>query len=111
DRIPYEMANPGRRAAKQLSQELFPASARMSRPRQGTEETVARIDAAGVRAFYEAHVRPAAATVVVVGGLTGVDLDALLAGTIGEWTGRTAAPLPTPPVTADDTGRVVIVDR
>jgi predicted Zn-dependent peptidase len=111
DRIPYEMANPSRRAAKQLSQELFPAAARMSRPRQGTEETVARIDAAAVRAFYEAQVRPATATAVVVGDLTGVDLDALLAGTIGEWTGGTAELLPVPPVTADDTGRVVIVDR
>ena len=76
DEIPHEMANPGRRAARQLAQELFPASARLSRPRQGTEETVARIDAAGVRAFYQAHVRPAAATAVVVGDLTGVDLDA-----------------------------------
>ena len=53
----------------------------MSRPRQGTEETVARIDSAAVRAFYEAHVRPATATAVVVGDLTGVDLDALLADT------------------------------
>ena len=105
------MANPGRRAAKQLSQELFPASARMSRPREGTEETVARIDAAGVRAFYEAHVRPATATAVVVGDLAGVDLDAVLAGTLGGWTGDAAEPVPVPPVTADDTGRVVIVDR
>ena len=111
DEIPLELANPGRRAAKQLSQELFPASARMSRPRQGTEDTVARIDAAGVRAFYEAHVRPATATAVVVGDLTGVDLDAVLAGTLGGWTGDAAEPLPVPPVTADDTGRVVIVDR
>ena len=79
DEIPHELANPGRRAAKQLSQELFPASSRMSRPRQGTEETVARIDAAGVRAFYQAQVRPAAATAVVVGDLTGIDLDAVLA--------------------------------
>ena len=47
DGIPLELANPGRRAAKQLAQELFPASARLSRPRRGTEETVARIDAAG----------------------------------------------------------------
>ena len=51
DEIPLELANPGRRAAKQLSRELFPASARLSRPRKGTEETVARIDAAGVRAL------------------------------------------------------------
>jgi len=111
DGIPLEMASPGRRAAKQLAQELFPASARMSRPRKGTEDTVARVDAAGVRAYYEAHVRPATATAVVVGDLTGVDLDAVLADTLGGWTGDTAEPLPVPPVTADDTGRVVIVDR
>ncbi|MER8067651.1 pitrilysin family protein [Streptomyces sp. NPDC094034] len=111
DEIPHETANPARRAAKQLAKELFPASSRMSRPRQGTEETVERIDSAGVRAFYEAHVRPATATAVIVGDLTGVDLDEVLADTLGAWTGDTVAPRPVPPVTADDTGRVVIVDR
>ncbi|MET8508445.1 pitrilysin family protein [Streptomyces sp. NPDC015232] len=111
DEIPHETASPARRAAKQLSKELFPASSRMSRPRQGTEETVAAIDAAAVRAFYDAHVRPAAATAVVVGDLTGVDLDRVLADTLGAWSGKPAAPRPMPPVTADDTGRVVIVDR
>jgi predicted Zn-dependent peptidase len=111
DRIPLENASPGRRAAKQLSHELFPASARMSRPRQGTEETVARIDAAAVRAFYQAHVRPATATAVVVGDLTGVDLDGILAGSLGAWTGDTAGPRPAVTTPADDTGRVVIVDR
>ncbi|MBP0461748.1 insulinase family protein [Streptomyces bomunensis] len=111
DEIPHETANPGRRAAKQLSRELFPASLRMSRPRQGTEETVARIDAAGVRAFYEAHVRPATATVVVVGDLAGVDVDQVLAETLGAWTGDAGTPRPVPAVTADDAGRVVIVDR
>jgi predicted Zn-dependent peptidase len=111
DEIPLEMANPGRRAAKQLAHELFPASARLSRPRAGTEDTVARIDAASVRAFYQAHVRPATATAVVVGDLAGIDLDAVLAGTLGGWTGDAAKPAPMPPVTADDTDRVVIVDR
>lgn len=111
DEIPHETANPGRRAAKQLSKELFPASLRMSRPRQGTEETVERIDSAGVRAFYDAYVRPATATAVVVGDLTGVDLDQVLADSLGDWTGNTAEPRPVPAITADDTGRVVIVDR
>ncbi len=111
DEIPHELANPSRMAAKQLSKELFPASLRMSRPRQGTEETVARIDAAAVRAFYEAHVRPSTATAVVVGDLSGTDLDEVLADTLGIWTGGTAEVRPVPAITADDTGRVVIVDR
>ncbi|WUT85818.1 insulinase family protein [Streptomyces melanogenes] len=111
DEIPHELANPARRAAQQLSRELFPATARMSRPRQGTEETVTRIDAAAVRAFYEAYVRPAAATAVIVGDLGATDLDAVLADTLGSWTGTPAQERPMPPVTADDTGRVVIVDR
>ncbi|MFD5816884.1 M16 family metallopeptidase [Streptomyces sp. NPDC127038] len=111
DEIPHETANPARRAAKELSKELFPKSARMARPRQGTEETVRNIDASAVRAFYEKHVRPATATAVVVGDLTGVDLDELLADTLGSWTGSSAEPLPVPPVSADDTGRVIIVDR
>jgi predicted Zn-dependent peptidase len=111
DEIPLEMASPGRRAAKQLAQELFPASARLSRPREGTEDTVARIDEAGVRAFYQAHLRPATATAVVAGDLTGVGLDAVLAGTLGGWTGDAAKPVRIPPVGAGDTGRVVIVDR
>ena len=110
DEIPLEMANPGRRAAKQLAQELFPASARLSRPRAGTEDTVARIDAAGVRAFYQAHVRPAMATAVIVGDLTGVDLDAVLAGRSADGPATRPGRCPTPG-SAGDTGRVVIVDR
>ena len=111
DGIPIELADPGQRAARQLAQELFPASARMSRPRKGTEDTVARIDAAAVRAFYTAHVRPATATAVVVGDLAGIDLDEMLAGSLGGWTSDRAEPLPMPPAPADNTGRVVIVDR
>ncbi|MDX2591811.1 MULTISPECIES: M16 family metallopeptidase [Streptomyces] len=111
DEIPHELANPSRRAAKELSRQLFPAASRMSRPRQGTEDTVEKIDAAAVRAFYDRHVRPATTTVVVVGDLTGTDLDELLGDTLGAWTGTPGQPRPVPPVTADDTGRVVIVDR
>jgi predicted Zn-dependent peptidase len=111
DEIPHELANPARRAAIALSADLFSAWSRMSRPRQGTLETVARIDSSGVRAFYQAHVRPATATAIVVGDLTGLDLDAILAATLGHWIGDPARPAPAVPVTADDSGRVLIVDR
>jgi len=85
--------------------------ARVSRPRQGTEDTVARIDAAGVRAYYQAQLRPAAAAAVIVGDLAGTELDAVLAETLAGWTGDSIEPRPVSPVLADDTGRVVIVDR
>jgi predicted Zn-dependent peptidase len=111
DEIPHELANPARRAAMALSKELFPAELRCSRPRQGTEDTVRKIDAAAVRAFYATHVRPATATAVVVGDLTGVDLGELLEGTLGRWTGTKAEPRPRPAITANDSARVIIVDR
>jgi predicted Zn-dependent peptidase len=111
DEIPHELANPGRRAAFALSKELFPPEARNSRPRQGTEDTVRRIDTVAVRDFYRAHVRPATATAVVVGDLTGIDLPALLDETVGRWTGTKGEPRPRAAITSDDTARVVIVDR
>jgi predicted Zn-dependent peptidase len=111
DEIPHELANPGRRAAMALYDTLFPADHRMARPRQGTAETVERIDAKAVRAFYDAHVRPASATAVVVGDLTGVDLDAVLAETLGAWTGPAAGAPGWQPVPGDDRPRVVVVDR
>ncbi|MEU1311605.1 pitrilysin family protein [Streptomyces cinnamoneus] len=111
DEIPHELANPARRAAMALAAEIFPADSRLSRPRQGTEETVTGIDAAAVRAFYEAHVRPATATVVVVGDFTGIDLDEVLGESLGAWTGANAETRPVPAVSTEDTGRVVIVDR
>ncbi|WP_329498544.1 pitrilysin family protein [Kitasatospora herbaricolor] len=111
DEIVHEQANPARRAAKALYADLFDAADRLSRPRGGTADTVKAIDRAAVKAFYDAHIRPATTTVVVVGDLTGVDLPALLETTLGAWTGTPAAPSVHAPVTADDTGRVIIVDR
>ncbi|WP_371522846.1 M16 family metallopeptidase [Kitasatospora sp. NBC_01300] len=111
DEIVHEQANPARRAAKALYAELFDGADRLSRPRSGTADTVKSIDRAAVKAFYDAHVRPATTTVVVVGDLTGVELPALLESTLGTWTGNTAEPSAHAPVTADDRGRVVIVDR
>jgi len=111
DEITHELANPSRRAAFAFYGELFPAADRLSRPRAGTADTVKGIDRAAVAAFYAAHVRPATATAVVVGDFSTVDFDAVLADTLGDWTGDQAPASVAGAVTADDTGRVVIVDR
>ncbi|WP_037579382.1 M16 family metallopeptidase [Phaeacidiphilus oryzae] len=115
DEIQHERANPARRAAIALYAELFPADDRISRPRAGAAETVERIDAEAVRAFYRAHVRPATATAVIVGDLTAAgDVDGILERTLGAWQGDSAEPgVPAPVRAADpgERGRVVIVDR
>ncbi|MCF2526393.1 M16 family metallopeptidase [Yinghuangia soli] len=111
DEIVHELASPARRAAIALYGELFDSAARISRPRAGTSESVARVDRASVVDFFTAHVRPATSTVVVVGDLDGVDLDGILERTLGRWTGSDAPPTEVVPAVADDTARVVIVNR
>ena len=111
DEITHELANPSRRAAFAFYGEFFDAADRLSRRRAGTADTVKGIDRAAVAAFYAAHVRPATATVVVVGDFSGVDFDAVLGETLGDWTGDPAAASGVAPVEGDDTGRVIIVDR
>ncbi|MEY9964517.1 putative Zn-dependent peptidase [Streptacidiphilus sp. MAP12-16] len=111
DEIVHELANPSRRAAFALYGDLFDAADRISRPRAGTADTVKGIDRDAVAAFYAAHVRPSTATAVIVGDFSAVDFDAVLAATLGDWTAGSAAPSVADAVTADDTGRVIIVDR
>ncbi|WP_377269033.1 M16 family metallopeptidase [Peterkaempfera sp. SMS 1(5)a] len=111
DEIVHELANPARRAALALYGDLFEGTDRLSRPRAGSAETVRTIDRDAVQAFYTAHVRPATATAVVVGDLDGVDLDAILARTLGAWSGDKAEVAAPTPVKADDRARVIIVDR
>lgn len=111
--IEQERASAGRRAFKEWASTYYDASTRASRSGSGTPETVAAITRDDVVAFHAEHVHPEGATVVVAGDLTGVDIDALLAGSLGAWTtsGRTASVDPVPAPRAADAARVVLVDR
>lgn len=111
--IEQERASAGVRALKELSRTYYDPSARASRPGAGTTETVAAITRDDVVAYHREHVRPEGGTVVVAGDLTGVDVDALLDGSVGAWRpdgatrtwDRVRAPR------AKDAARVVLVDR
>ena len=112
DEIPHELANPARRAAKELSKELFPADSADVPPAPGHRGD-GRGDRLRGRTRLLRGARPprhghrrgrrrphrhrpgrrCSATPWAPGPA------------------RTAEPRPVPPVTADDTGRVVIVDR
>lgn len=111
--IEQERASAGRRALKEWAATYYDADNRASRPGSGTAESVAAITRDDVVAFHTAHVHPEGASVVVAGDLTGVDIDALLAGSIGAWTtsGRTMPVEPAPAPRAADAARVVLVDR
>ncbi|MYW05277.1 pitrilysin family protein [Streptomyces sp. SID3343] len=111
DEIVHEMASPPRRAAFALNATLFDSSVRLSRPRAGTAESVARVDRASVWDFFDTHVRPGTATLVVVGDFAGVDVTDILERTLGTWSGTAASASPTASTAADDHARVVIVDR
>ncbi|NUU26018.1 MAG: insulinase family protein [Streptomycetaceae bacterium] len=111
DEIVHELASPARRAAIALYAELFDSATRISRPRAGSAESVARVTRDAVVDFFTTHVRPATGTLVVVGDLDGVDLDGILERTLGKWSGSDAPATEVVPAAADDTARVVIVHR
>ncbi len=102
DEILLELANPGRRAARQLSHELFPASV-AAVPAAHGHRGHRRADRRGGRARASTRrtcgppPRPRSSSATC-----GIDLDAVLAATLGGWTGDAAEPLPrrrSPPTT------------
>lgn len=111
--IEQERASAAHRAMKQLAATYYDPASRASRPGAGRPETVATIRRDDIVAFHAEHVRPEGGSVVVAGDLSGVDVDPLLAGTLGAWEvpgvapvrERVAAPR------AGDAVRVVFVDR
>lgn len=105
-----DWANPGPRADAALRADLFGAENRWGRPLYGDPETVAALEVEDVRIFHsEWFLRPG--TLIVVGDLERLDLDALaataFAGTGGNVVDR-GGPVE---VTPRDGRKIVLVDR
>ena len=90
---------PGQVASRALQQAVFGLSHRYGRPLGGDAAALSALSVADLRAFHEAHYRPEAATLVVVG-----DVDAsvlpLLEKAFGAWARGSGAPparIPAPP--------------
>ncbi len=111
--IEQERASSAHRAARELARTMWDPRDRASRPGAGTTESVSGMTREDLVAFHQRAVGPVGATVVLAGDLTGVDVDGILAGTLGQWSapGHRPTPPPVPPVRAPDAGRVVVVDR
>ena len=111
DEITSEKASPNGRTAIEVAKRYYKAGSRRAISNGGTAESVASLGRDQVEAFYRAHVDPATSTLVVAGDLTGVDLEALVAGCFGQW--QSQGRIRTAPDVDDVAGRqqVVVVDR
>jgi predicted Zn-dependent peptidase len=111
DELALELSQPGARAVMAFADAVFTADSRYSRLDAGDMDSLSAITPDDVRAFHKDRLGPAAATLVLVGDLDGIDLDEAGHALFDGWD-TPVAPLPTPTITS--TGgprRIVLVDR
>jgi zinc protease len=117
--IEQERAVPGQRAAIEFIATYFDSAERAARPTAGTKATVSAITPEELVAFHAANVVPSGATVIVAGDLSGVDVVAEIAQSLGSWAapaegveaGAPAKAEAREAVRASDASRVVFLDR
>jgi predicted Zn-dependent peptidase len=104
---------PNTMAALAFFSTLFPAGHPYHNPIGGDSVTIAGVDSAKVRAFYNAHYSPANATIVVAGDITPAEARAAIAAQFGSW--RSTAPAGAAPSTSakamDRATSVFLVDK
>ncbi|HVS68878.1 MAG TPA: pitrilysin family protein [Mycobacteriales bacterium] len=111
DEISLERSQPAVLAAEALGAAVFTADSRYALPDGGDPGTLEALTHADIRGYRDARIRREAATLVVVGDLDGVDVDALGCTVFDGWDGD-GVPTPAPAVTPCEPGRrVVVVDR
>ena len=111
DEVAVDMSQPGPRAGTAFADAVFTPASRYSIPDGGDLESIGRVGNDAVRAFHHSRVVPAAATLVVVGDLDGIDVDVLGRAVFDGWAADPPAPV-APDVTVHGGGRrVVLVDR
>lgn len=90
DDLAQALAEPRGLADMRFSGLLY-AGARYGRPAGGNAASVARLDAAAVRAFHAAQYRPERCTIIVVGDISVDDAIALVTAKFGDWKGAATA--------------------
>lgn len=93
-------ATPQKRVTDAQYAFLYPDAQLGRRPVIGTEDSLAAIDAAGLRSFYERFYTPDRAFLAVVGDIDPADIEARIRAGFGDWTA------PQPATVAPDLGAV-----
>jgi predicted Zn-dependent peptidase len=111
DQLAQERSVPEALASKAFERSVFVPGAAYARSLGGDETSVGNLDRDKVEAFYRGRLDAAAATLVVVGDLAGVDVAAIAERSFGAWpVGPFEAPSPNVD-TVDAGRRIVLVDR
>ena len=97
-------ADPRRRADEAFVETIYAKDSPYHRPSGGTKETVARLDGQRLRAAYSRGVNPAAATLIVAGDLSGLDVPEIAGRLFGSWAADPSARLPGPVVDRTEVG-------
>jgi zinc protease len=91
-------ADPRRRADEAFVETVYARESPYHRPSGGTKETVARLNPRSLRAAYAQGVDPAAATLIVAGDLSGLDVPGIAERLFGSWASDPRARRPGPVV-------------
>lgn len=91
-------ADPRRRADEAFVETVYARESPYHRPSGGTKETVARLNPRSLRAAYAQGVDPAAATLIVAGDLSGLDVPGIAERLFGSWAADPRARRPGPVV-------------
>jgi zinc protease len=111
DEVSFAQSQPGARASEAFAANLFASGSRYHLSDGGDLTSLAAVGPEEIRAFRAARIGPSSATLIVVGDLEHVDIEALGSSVFDGWTDATA-PVAPPDVSAGGTGRrVVVVDR
>ncbi|MHB2023687.1 MAG: M16 family metallopeptidase [Mycobacteriales bacterium] len=113
DELGLEWSQPGPRASVAFAAAVWAAGSRYAVRDGGEARTVSALTVPDVADFAGRYLRPQRSTLVVAGGLDGVDLDALAERMFGDWDAG-AQPVPAlrdPAQPSRGARRVVAVDR
>jgi zinc protease len=111
DELSIDLSQPGPRAGAAFAAAVFGPDSRYSRPDGGDIASVGGLTPDDVRAFHATRFAPGAATLVVVGDLTDVDIPTLGRTVFDGWAGDTPARATTTTAAVGGGQRIVLVDR
>jgi zinc protease len=110
DDLQLELSQPAPRASAAFAAAVFAGTSRYSTPPGGSVDSVSATGADDIRAFHAGRLAPTNATMVVVGDLADIDVDAVARCVFDGWSGPPAAST-TPTVATNAGGRILVIDR